>query len=218
MTRDKKQTIFLFAIAALCLIISIVIFVISGQYAGFHRALLIVCGILLLVLAFLFVAYWALSRDNEPNFFLYNRRTRQNMPVEELTQQIVIDRMTFFLAQIADSPELLWTGNVLERTNNFGHKSVYKPLVCYKMLYDMGDKEPDSPYWEYLEIATDDVLRIICSTLEQVGERQIVRAFRMLLEAEPKPGPQMKDFLRRNVPYFAGKMYAYVKRHIDFFY
>lgn len=218
MNGKKVQSILLIAIAALCLIVSIVLFVVAGQGEGYKKVLEIICGILLMVLSVLFLLYLWLSRDNAPNFFLYNRRTRQNMPIEELTQQIVIDRMTFFLAQIADSSELLWTGDVLERANNFGYKGIYKPLVCYKMLYDMGDKEPDSPYWENLEIASDEVLRIICNTLEQNGERQIVRAFRMLLEAEPKPGPQMKDFLRRNVGYFAGKMFAYVKRNIELFY
>ncbi len=218
MSGKKWQTIALIAIAAICLIVAIVLFVVAGHGDGYKKVLGVICGILLVVLSGLFLLYWWLSRDTEPNFFLYNRRTKQNMSVNELTPQIVIDRMTFFLAQIADSPELLWSGDVLERGSNFGHRGVYRPLVAYKMLYDMGDKEPDSPYWEYLENASEDVIRILCNSLERVGEKQIVRAFLMILEAEPTPGPQMKDFLRRNVGYFSNRMFLYVKRFIDYFY
>lgn len=218
MNGKKWQTVALLIIAAICLIAAIVLFVVAGNGEGYKKVLGIICGLLLLTLSVLFLLYWWLSRDTDPNFFLYNRRAKQNMPVEDLTPEIVNDRMSFFLAQISSSPEMLWSGDVLEHNNYFGHRGVYKPLVAYKMLYDMGDKEPDSPYWEYLENASPDVIRILCSTLERVGEKQIVRAFQMLLEQEPVPGKQMKDFLRKNVPYFGGKMFAYVKRYIESFY
>ena len=218
MSAKKWQTIVLFAVAALCVIAAIALFAVSGQGEGYKKALGMICGILLLMLAVLFLLYWWLSRDTDPNFFLYNRRTKKNMPIGELTPRIVNDRMTYFLAQIATSPDMLWSGDVLERGNNFGHHFVYRPLVVYKMLYDMGDKEPDSPYWEHLENASPEVIHIICHTLERVGEKQIVRAFLMLREAEPIPGPQMKDFLQGNVAYFNGKMFSYVKKYIDYFY
>ncbi|MBQ3640081.1 MAG: hypothetical protein II955_06135 [Clostridia bacterium] len=218
MSGKKWQTVALFALATLCLVAAIVLFVVSGHGDGYKKVLGVICGALLLILSVLFLLYWWLSRDTDPNFFLYNRRTKKNMPLDELTPRIVNDRMTYFLAQIAPSPDLLWSGDVLERKNNFGHQYVYRPLVAYKMLYDMGDKEPDSPYWEHLENASPDVIRIICNTLERVGEKQIVRAFLMIYEAEPVPGPQMKDFLRGNVAYFSGKMYSYVKKHIEYFY
>lgn len=211
----KWQTVLLLSIAAICLIAAIVLFVTAGNVGGYKKALGIICGILLMVLSVLFFLYWWLARDTQPNFFLYNRRTRKNMPFENLTPRIVNDRMTFYLAQISKSPARLWEGDVLERENNFGRNGVYKPLVVYKMLYDLGDKEVDSDYWENLENASDEVIRIICNTLERMGEKQIVRAFLILREEEPIPGPLMKDFLRGNVEYFNEKMFAHVQKHID---
>ncbi len=218
MSGKRWQTILLLAIAAICLVAAIVLFSLSGSGDGYKKVLSIICGILLIILSVLFVMYWVLSRDTDPNFFLYNRRTKQNMPIEELTPAIVNDRMSFFLAQISESPEMLWSGDVLEHNNYFGHKGVYKPLVAYKMLYDMGDKEPDSPFWEYLETASPDVIQILCDTLEEVDEKQIVKAFLLLREQEPIPGKQTKDFLRKNVSYFNGKMFAYVRKYINSFY
>ena len=214
----KLQTILLLSTAAICLIAAIVLFATMGSVDGYKKAIGIICGVLLAVLSVLFFLYWWFARDTQPNFFLYNRRTRKNMSVQDLTPQIVLDRMTFFLAQIASSPALLWSGNVLERSNNFGHKGVYKPLVVYKMLYDLGDKEPESDYWQNLEDASPDVIHIMCSTLERIGEKQIVQAFLLLREQEPIPGPETKDFLRGNVEYFSGKMFSYVQKYIDYFY
>ena len=110
MSAKKWQTIVLFAVAALCVIAAIALFAVSGQGEGYKKALGMICGILLLMLAVLFLLYWWLSRDTDPNFFLYNRRTKKNMPIGELTPRIVNDRMTYFLAQIATSPDMLWSG------------------------------------------------------------------------------------------------------------
>ena len=214
----KLQTILLLSVAAICLIAAIVLFVTMGSSDGYKKVLGIICGVLLMVLSVLFFLYWWLARDTQPNFFLYNRRTRKNMPIQDLTPRIVLDRMTFFLTQIAKSPEMLWSGTVLERPNHFGHKGVYKPLVVYKMLYDLGEKEPDSEYWQNLEDASPEVIQIMCNTLERIGEKQIVQAFLLLREQEPIPGHEMKDFLRGNVEYFSGKMFAYVQKYIDYFY
>ena len=218
MKSKKLQTIFFNTIVFFCLAAAVALLIVSGQGEGYRKVLGIICGSLLLILSILIFFYWWTIRKDDPNFFLYDRRTQRNIPLDKLTETMVVDRMTFFIDQIADSPELLWSGNVLERNNNFGHRGMYRPLVAYKMLYDLGEQEPDSPYWNYLANASDDNLGILCAALERAGEKKMVQAFRLILQEESKPGKQMKDFLRRNVPYFRARMLDYVKKYIDCFY
>ena len=219
MNWKKLQPIVLIAASVLCLIAAILLFVFSGNSdANYKKVLGIICGILLLILGVLFLVYWLLGRDTEPNFFLYIRREKRNMPIEKLTAVIVNERMTFFLGQISESPDALWSGDVLENDANFGYRGIYKPLVAYKMLYDLGEKEPDSNYWDYLKNATPENINQLCITLERVGESQLVKAFRYILEKYPDDDTKIKEFLRKNVRYIRGKMLSYVKQHIELFY
>ena len=222
MNSKKLLNVFLIAIAILCLAAGIVLLILAGQNSGDKNAyktwLYVVVGVILLVLSLLIVLYWLLSRNDGQNFFLYDPQTDRNLPRDSLTKEIVLDRMTYFIGQLADSPEMLWSGNVLEWNSKFGHRGVFKPLVAYKMLYDVGMQEPDSKYWDYLANASDESLGILCAALERAGEKKVVRAFRIILESERRPGTQMKEFLRKNTGYFASRMLSYAKEYIECFY
>ncbi len=218
MNRKKLLNIFLIAIAILCLAAGIVLLVLAGQHAGYRKGLYIVVGVILLLLSALIVLYWTISRKEGQNFFLYDVQEERNLPVESLTRETVLERMTYFISQLADSPEMLWSGNVLEWNGSFGHRGVFKPLVAYKMLYDLGMQETDSPYWDYLANASDESLGIVCASLERAGEKKIVRAFQIILENERNPGPQMKEFLQKNTGYLSARMLAYTKEYIECFY
>lgn len=212
------MNVFLIAVAVLCLAAAIVLLFFAGQVSGYKKPLYIIVGVLLLFLSMLVFVYWWISRKEDQNFFLYDGVTNRNIPVEQLTRQMVLERMSYFISELADSPEMLWSGNVLEWNSKFGHRGVFKPLVAYKMLYDLGMQDPDSSYWDYLANASDESLGILCASLDRAGEKKIVRAIRLIMESEPTPGPQMKEFLNKNTSYLSSKMLNYVKMHIDCFY
>ncbi|MBE6530260.1 MAG: hypothetical protein E7680_06670 [Ruminococcaceae bacterium] len=218
MKSKKLISIFLITVSVLCLAAAIVLLILAAQNLGYKKILHIIVGVLLLLLSMLIMLYWGISRKDDKNFFLYDGITERNLPPEQLTQQKVLERMTYFIDELADSPEMLWSGNVLEWNSKFGHRGIFKPLVAYKMLYDLGLQDPNSSYWNYLANASDESLGIICASLERAGEKKIVRAFRLILESEPKPGPQMKEFLNKNTGYISSRMLNYVKMNIDCFY
>lgn len=218
MKSKKLISIFLITVSVLCLAAAIVLLIFAGQNSGYKKMLHIIVGALLLFLSMLILFYWWISRKDDKNFFLYDGVTERNLPLDQLTQQKVLERMTYFIDELADSPEMLWSGNVLEWNSKFGHRGIFKPLVAYKMLYDLGLQDPDSSYWNYLANASDESLGIICASLERAGEKKIVRAFRLILESEPKPGPQMKEFLNKNTGYISSRMLNYVRMNIDCFY
>lgn len=186
---------------------------------AYKRVLSIICAVLMLLISILIGAYLWLSRDTYPNFFLYDRKKRRNIPVDKLTFKTVNERMTFMLTGIADSPEQLWKGDALLFENEkFGYKSVYKPLVAYKMLFDLGNQGPDSGYWNYLKTAPKENLNAMFDALTKAGEKKMVDALRLLLERTDDDYAKVKEFLRKNLGYIRSRMVYYVVKHIEFFY
>ena len=186
---------------------------------AYKRVLSVICAVLMLLISILIGAYLWLSRDTYPNFFLYDRKKRRNIPVDKLTFKTVNERMTFMLTGIADSPEQLWKGDVLLFENEkFGYKSVYKPLVAYKMLFDLGNQGPDSGYWNYLKTAPQENLNAMFDALTKAGEKKMVDALRLLLERTDDDYEKVKEFLRKNLGFIRSRMVYYVVKHIEFFY
>ena len=186
---------------------------------AYKRVLSVICAVLMLLISILIGAYLWLSRDTYPNFFLYDRKKRRNIPVDKLTFKTVNERMTFMLTGIADSPEQLWKGDVLLFENEkFGYKSVYKPLVAYKMLFDLGNQGPDSGYWNYLKTAPQENLNAMFDALTKAGEKKMVDALRLLLERTDDDYAKVKEFLRKNLGFIRSRLVYYVVKHIEFFY
>ena len=185
----------------------------------YKKILEIVCAVFMLMLTGLSILYWFLSRDTYPNYFLFDRKKKKNIPVEKLKFTMVSDRMTFLLGQIADSPEALWKSDVLlHESETYGYRSVYKPLVAYKMLFDLGEQGVETSYWTYFREAPECNINALCEALERVGEKKMVEAFKLIIERDPKDNMKVKEFLRRNMGYSRSKMGSYVVKHIELFY
>ena len=195
----------------------ILIFAVPNADAAYKRVLEIVISVLMLLLSGLAVFYRVITRDADPNFFLFDRTKRRNIPVENLNFDIVNERMSFFLTMVCQTVEQLWTGDVLESDRKLGFRRVYRPLVAYKMLYDLADKDEDS-YWALLYSASPATLNSLCSALEQGGEREMVKAFRYITENYRDNPDKIKDFVCGNMRYIRGRLLGYIKRNIELFY
>lgn len=221
MKLKKSLPLILLVVGALFLVGAILIFAIAVPKADYtyKKIIAIVCAVFMLMLTGLTVLYWFLSRDTYPNYFLFDRKKKKNIPVEKLKFTMVSDRMTFLLGQIADSPEALWKSDVLlHESETYGYRSVYKPLVAYKMLFDLGEQGVETSYWTYFREAPECNINALCEALERVGEKKMVEAFKTIMERDPKDNMKIKEFLRRNMGYIRSKMVSYVVKHIELFY
>lgn len=216
----KKHLLLIMAIAMIaCLVAAIVLFAVAvpKSEAVYQKVLSIIFACLLIVMAALLAAYLLLARDTEPNFFLFDRAKKRNISVDNLNFTIVNERMTFFLGLVCETPEQLWQEGIFDDPRKFGFRGVYKPLLAYKMLYDLGEKDLSS-YWELLRTASPAVIDSLCEALERGGEREMVKAFRYIHENFKDDEKKMHDFVCGNLRYIRGKMLAYVKRHLELFY
>ena len=217
----RQLPIILMVVGVVFLVAAIVIFAVAVPKAdyAYKKVLSIVCGVLMLILAGLCGLYWYLSRDTYPNFFLFDREKKRNIAPERLKFATVSERMTFLISQLAESIEKLWQSDILLREEDtFGFRSVYKPLVAYKMLFDLGEHDVTDHYWAAFRGAPQENVEALCKALERAGEEKMAETFRLILRKYPDDNGKLKDFLRKNLGYIRSKMVVYVQKYVELFY
>lgn len=217
---QKVMPLAMLGVAVLSLIAAIVVLVAAiGADAAYKTVFLSIATVLLFALVALAVYYLYLTRVNDPNFFLYNKEQRRNIPVEQLTFDIVNDRMNFYLSLIADSDEELWGGSVLAKSDgSFGREEVYRPLVAYKMLYDLTETTDDFA-WDRIIFAEVTTIRLLTRAIKQAGDAELAQAIVDLYKGENvEEGENLRDFLTGNRKYLRARMLRYVKQKLDYFY
>ncbi len=223
MNRNEKikrlMPLAMLLIAFLSLVAAIIVLVSAASAdASYKKVLLRISAVLFFILMALALYYFYLTRESDPNFFLFDQTTRKNIPVDQLTFGIVNERMDFYLSLISDSDEELWQGGVLAKNDgSFGREDIYRPLVAYKMLYDLTDRD-DDVQWRLLEFAEVTTIRLLTRALKQGGDADMAQAIVELYRGEGEEGENLRDFLKGNQKYLRGRMLRYVKQHLDYFY
>ncbi len=223
MKKNKKLTqiiplaIFLIGVFAVLAAIFTLLFSFRAD-AAYKQTLLRIAGILFLLLSGLSFYYMYVSRETDPNFFLFDQTLRKNIPTDRLTFALVDERMMFYLTLISESDDELWRGDVLARAEEtFGREAVYRPLVVYKMLYDLTVAD-DEEHWRLLEEADAPVMRLLVRALRQGNDGELAQALVDLYRQDDDGEENIRDFLKGNQKYLRGRMLRYVKQHIDYFY
>ena len=219
MNQKKKVSLIMMIVACVSIIGAILLFFVAvpSATASYKKVLEIVIGVLLILMSALIAYYLWLTRDNDPNFFLFDRAKKRNVPVEALTFATVNERMNIYLSMVCESVEELWQDDILENERKLGYRKVYRPLLAYKMLYDLADKNVDS-YWNLFLNAKPETVDSLCSALQQGGETEMVKAFRFIMTNYRSNPAKVKDFIIGNMKYIRGRMMGYIKKRIEFFY
>ena len=218
MNGKKSMPIIMAAAGIISLIGAILLFVLAVPRADatYKRVMEIMIATLMLILSALVFYYLYISRDVEPNFFLFDRTKKKNLPVEKLTFKLVNERMNVFVEMVG-TVEQLWEEEILETEQKLGPRRVYRPLLAYKMLYDLGDKNL-AAHWELLLNAKPNIVDAVCGALRQGGETEMVKAFRFYMDNYRANPEKIKDFVTANKRYIQGRMLAYIKKNIELFY
>ena len=219
---SKTMAIILLVAAGVLILggIALLLFLVPGAASFFKVCYVIISVLCILIgLGLLFTLY--LSRDNDPNFFLYDTKAQRNVPVEELTFDRVNSRMSYFLTTLSTSQEKLWADKVLDDNDSdrFGVNDVYKPLTAYKMLYDL--TEIDRPEgWRLFLNATPATLDALLDALEDNGEEAMAKALNHAYNSAAGSDDieWIRDFLMGNAKYLRRRMLSYVQKHIEWFY
>ena len=216
MKQNKLKLIL--TIACICFAVLAVVFLISGiVYSGDH----VFTKILLFIIAVISLAaageiafiLWFSNGGDEPNYFLFDRNTKRNIPVENLNDKIINDRMMEFFAKYAPSEGKLWTSGTLESSDM---EEQYKPAVAYKLLYDLAVINKDAG-WKCFDAASVGTVEFICAALEQNGDVDMAGYIRQFKSSQPFNMAQFKQFIISNKDYFGPKLCMYVRENISKF-
>ena len=221
-TNVKKIIPILYAVAGVAFVGGILILALLTGRAGssFTKVLTVMLGILSIMLSgvSLFVVY--ASQDNDPNFFLYDSKEKKNISEEELTFERVNSRMGYYMSLISTSQVQTWKKNILSCENDrFGPNDVYKPLVAYKMLWDLAEFDrPET--WQLFNEAPPEVITGLIDALRLGGETEMCKTLRFFYEKTESNEDieHIRDFVMGNAKYLSGRMMRYVTNNIEWFY
>lgn len=218
----KNLSTILLVTGAVCLLIAVVIAV--ATFAGWSNNVGLI-NVLLLIAAVLFVALGGLvmylamiSATVTRHFFLYDKNLGKNIRPSELTFEIVNKRMTYFMTRMASSERQVWSANLVgSNDERFGKNNVYRPLMAYKMIYDL--TEHNSPeYWKLFSKADVAIISSICDALTENGDAQLGATLVFLREHHAENIDKISHFFMDNRAYMQKQMVKYVQAHIDSMY
>ncbi len=213
----SKQNFFLGGAAFVSALLAVFGFLsVSGNDSAAQRALLVICSVLLIALAGLYVYIITLSLDREPNYFLYDRLAGHNIPLSELTWRMVNDKVAVYISENLGSEIYLWSGNLLTAENKYGPGGAMRPLVAFKMLCDLATDETGD-FFKLFTSADDAVVTSLSRIIDDAGEHDLARA---LLSFKTKGGSEenFRRYLNGNARYIQSRMLVCARRNIELFY
>ena len=213
MSKLKKQNILLGTVATVAMILSIfgvVAAILSESLVA--RILIIICSVLLLILAFLYLLVIIISRDNIPNFFLYDEKTNRNISIEQLEYDAVASRLDEFVDRMGGA-DILMRRHGLEN-GNFGMGAILRPAVVYRLLYLSAQ---DDNVLELIKSSDNSAFQLFINCLEDVGDKDMASVIQRYRTGSVS-GEKFKLFLGNNQKYIQGRTMAYISKNIERFY
>ena len=200
-------------------VLAVVLFVVGLVYDGEHtltKVLMIIVALLSLALAGeLAYLVWFSGKGEVANYFLYDSNAKKNVSVDKLTLPVVHKRMDRYFSNYAPSEGKLWTDRILEAPT-LDMNEAFKPLVAYKLLFDLADKDMEKG-WKCFELASFETVDFICASLEMNGESEVAGNIRKMKQIQPFQIKYVRDYLVSNRDYLQTKMMMYVRDNIDKF-
>lgn len=221
-TIKKYMPTILLVAGALSLLIAVVITV--ATVAGWENNVVLI-NVMLIIAAILFVALGGLvmylaviSATVTRHFFLYDKNQGKNIKPSELTFEMVNKRMTYFMTRMASSERQVWSANIVgSEDERFGKNDVYRPLMAYKMIYDL--TEHNSPeYWQLFAKADVAIISSICDALSDNDDAQLGATLVFLREHHAGNVDKIKNFFMDNRAYLQKQMVGYVRANVDSMY
>ena len=222
-TIKKYLPTILLVAGAVCLLIAVVIAV--STFVGWANEPIVLISILSIFSAILFailgglIMYLAMiSVTVTRHFFLYDKNLGKNIKPAELTFDIVNRRMTYFMTRMASSERQVWTANIVGSDDErFGKNDVYRPLMAYKMIYDL--TEHNSPaYWQLFAKADVAIVSSICDALSDNDDAQLGATLVFLRQHHAGNIDKISHFFMDNRAYMQKQMVKYVLAHVDSMY
>lgn len=220
---EKKIVLALFVGGAIVLVVGILLLALAvpAVASTFHKVMWSLTAVISMLLGgvLLWLAY--LYRDTDANFFRYDPHTGRNIPLKEVDFDRINSRMAAYENRISASYDSLWKGDIFTECDaeRFGPEEVYRPLLAYKMLYDLAEIDRDES-WELFTGAEPELVNSLADALRDAGEDKmadaVVDAYNRVEDVTEIAW--IRDFIKGNQKYIQRRVLHYVHKNDELFY
>lgn len=178
------------------------------------KVLLIIAAVLLLALAAVFYMILFGLAQKKSNFFLTDLETGKTVGVDKLNFGMINDGMNVFLAERIDEEGDITTGEILTKHGIFGQDDVYRPLVAYKILFDLSE-ENSQKGWNSFYAMSENAFSELVEALNSANDNNMAR--RLMQLRQMRDDARLADFIVGNRRYLQRRMIIFVKTNIEMF-
>ena len=176
-----------------------------------------IASIVAIMASFLIAGAVALGRaeKNKRNFFLYDRKLKEEIPVSALTVKQVRDRLVDFMA-IFKRHGKLYIADLFDENPNI--PEYFKPLFCYEILYELASGEGmDAGAFLGFGGECADVFFKYLRENEDYELANKLRAFIVEHSSENNNTESFKEYIRAKKEHISEKMLGYAVKNIEKF-
>lgn len=180
------------------------------------KLLSLIATFLLVLVSSIFLIIFAFSFGKSQNVFLYDKKTKRNIDVEELTYERICEFLELYIGIILQGKKYLlfseiFNNDILENVPEVFHVLIQMRLLLLWMETDASDK------WVLLATRNKDYINTMEDTLFQIGEYQISSRLQYLWSSYSGDDTEIKDFFTKKIDYLKEFILNYVKDNIHSF-
>lgn len=159
----------------------------------------------------------AIGREekNRHNFFLYDRKSKSEIPVSALTISRVREKLLEFMS-IFKRRGKLYVGDLFDDNPNI--PEYFKPLFCYEILYEIATNDGiDASAFLGFGSECADIFTRYLRENEDYGFATALRTFIFDFSAENDNSDSFKDYMKTKKEHIEEKMLGYTVKNIEKF-
>ena len=206
--KDYRYCAFgLSAVAFISFILACVIKTGLAVFFGIVAGVTLIGGCICLYLAHRLVAA-------HTNPFLFDRRRNLTLSPKDLTFAFVEDNLTHFLSGFTENTLDLWNGIPKNLEMALQAEPAYRTPVAFKMLYDLSGLS-ETEILALFEATEKKTLAAVCRAVKAGGDKEMADILFEMKCDSVRLQARIVPFFVKNRRCFEGRLFRYVKEHID---
>lgn len=223
---SKKQLVLMLLIGGGVLVLAGIILLATvaplGRPGFFKTMITLIFVLMILLGGWLVLAAYVNGKSTDAHFFRYDKNTGRNIPVRELTFDVINRRLSQRMYDVMgpDYMTVFWHRDIFEENDDvFGVDRVLAPLFAYKALLDLARVNRDE-CWVLFTKADRRLVKHIANELEEAGEKDMPDDLLKIYDdaANTDYIDNIKSYLTDNRGYLQHKMKEYVVAEDEKFY
>jgi len=157
----------------------------------------------------------ARSEKNRHNFFLYDRKSKADIPLSSLTLKHIREKLLEFMS-IFKRRGKLYVADLFDENPNI--PEYFKPLFCYEILYELAtdDGMDATAFLSFGGECADVFSKYLCEN----GDYELatsLRGFMLDFSGENNNTESFKEYIRTKKEHISEKMLKYAVKNIEKF-